>query len=169
VDALADGAGVLEAWVERRRGEATVVVEPLGLRIGGRAVTRAGDDSVVELEENGVMTPYRVRWHGTAVCVNGPEGQSSYTMHVEGEEESGLAAAGECRAPLPGGVTKVLVTAGEAVADGTPLVVLEAMKMEHTLRAAGAGVVAEVRVTEGQQVDVGELLVRVESKLAEEG
>jgi acetyl/propionyl-CoA carboxylase alpha subunit len=163
VDALADGAGVLEAWVERRRGVTTVAVEPTGLRLGGRA-DGAG---TVELEEHGVMTPYRVRWHGTVVCVNGPEGQSSFTMHVEGEDESGLAAAGECRAPLPGGVTKVLVAAGQAVAEGTPLVVLEAMKMEHTLRAAGAGVVAEVRVTEGQQVDVGELLVRVESKVAE--
>jgi biotin carboxyl carrier protein len=47
------------------------------------------------------------------------------------------------------------------VAEGDGLVVLEAMKMEHTLRADGAGVVGEVHVVPAQQVDVGDLLVTV--------
>ena len=70
--------------------------------------------------------------------------------------------AGECRAPLPGAVTKVLVAEGDAVAEGDGLVVLEAMKMEHTLRANGAGTVAQVHCAPGQQVDVHDLLVTVE-------
>ena len=68
---------------------------------------------------------------------------------------------GECRAPLPGAIAKILVTEGDAVVEGDALVVLEAMKMEHTLRAAGAGTVGEVLCTVGQQVDVGDLLVVV--------
>ena len=64
--------------------------------------------------------------------------------------------------PLPGAVTKVLVAEGDAVAEGDPLVVLEAMKMEHTLRAAGAGTVSRVVIEPGQQVDVGDLLVELE-------
>ena len=69
--------------------------------------------------------------------------------------------AGECRAPLPGAVTKVLVAEGDVVAEGDGLVVLEAMKMEHTLRAKGAGTVAQVDCAAGEQVDVHDLLVTV--------
>jgi multidrug efflux pump subunit AcrA (membrane-fusion protein) len=157
VDALHDGADGWETWVERRRGSLLVSVEPGGWCIEGRPGA-AG----VDLVEGGVVTGYGVRWHPSLVAVNGPDGQSSFTVHAEGEEEAGGAAAGECRAPLPGNVSKVLVAAGETVADGTALVVLEAMKMEHTLRATGPGMVGEVLVVAGQQVDVGELLARVE-------
>ena len=61
-----------------------------------------------------------------------------------------------------GAVTKVLVAVGDAVAEGDGLVVLEAMKMEHTLRANGAGTVAAIHCSPGQQVDVNDLLVAVE-------
>jgi acetyl-CoA/propionyl-CoA carboxylase biotin carboxyl carrier protein len=70
--------------------------------------------------------------------------------------------AGECRAPLPGAVTKVLVAVGDTVAEGDGLAVLEAMKMEHTLRANGTGTVAQVLCAPGQQVDVNDLLIAVE-------
>jgi 3-methylcrotonyl-CoA carboxylase alpha subunit len=63
---------------------------------------------------------------------------------------------------LPGTITKVLVTIGQTVAEGDGLVVLEAMKMEHTLRANGAGTVAAIHGSSGQQVDVNDLLVAVE-------
>ena len=62
---------------------------------------------------------------------------------------------GGCVAPMPGKVTAVLVSPGQAVEKGQRLVVLEAMKMEHALTAPHAGVVSEVLVTVGQQV-VGE-------------
>ena len=51
---------------------------------------------------------------------------------------------------------------GDSVAEGDGLVVLEAMKMEHTLRAHGAGTVSAVSCAPSQQVDVGDLLVSVE-------
>jgi biotin carboxyl carrier protein len=56
----------------------------------------------------------------------------------------------------------MLVAVGDTVAEGDGLVVLEAMKMEHTLRADGAGTVSRVLVEAGQQVDVGDLLVALE-------
>ena len=74
--------------------------------------------------------------------VNGPEGQSSFALRTGDDLDQRGGVAGECRAPLPGAVTKVLVAEGDAVAEGEGLVVLEAMKMEHTLRANGAGTVA---------------------------
>jgi 3-methylcrotonyl-CoA carboxylase alpha subunit len=55
-----------------------------------------------------------------------------------------------------------MVTAGAQVAAGTPLALLEAMKMEHTLTAARAGIIAEVLVGAGAQVEAGAALIRLE-------
>lgn len=65
-------------------------------------------------------------------------------------------------APMPGLVTSVVVASGQAVAAGDRLVVLEAMKMEHVLRAPRDGVLANVAVAEGQQVTAGDLVAALE-------
>jgi 3-methylcrotonyl-CoA carboxylase alpha subunit len=67
-------------------------------------------------------------------------------------------------APMPGLVKAVLAKAGQAVAQGDRLAVLEAMKMEHSLLAARDGVVAEVLVAEGDQVSAGAALIRLEDE-----
>ncbi len=72
------------------------------------------------------------------------------------------AVAGGLSAPMPGKVVKVLVAAGQAVTAGETLLVLEAMKMEHPVRAPIDGVVAELPASEGEQVDAGQLLAVVE-------
>ncbi|MGE6740429.1 acetyl/propionyl/methylcrotonyl-CoA carboxylase subunit alpha [Allorhizobium pseudoryzae] len=65
-------------------------------------------------------------------------------------------------APMPGLVRALFVMAGEDVEAGQPLCLLEAMKMEHTLKAARAGRVAEVFVEEGVQIAAGDPLVQLE-------
>ncbi len=97
--------------------------------------------------------------------VNGPEGQSSFTRRTDDDADERGGTAGECRAPLPGAMTKVLVAAGDEVGEGTGLVVLEAMKMEHTLRSGGAGTVAQILCAPGDQVDMGDVLVVVRAAL----
>ncbi|MFO1427514.1 MAG: biotin/lipoyl-containing protein, partial [Steroidobacteraceae bacterium] len=73
------------------------------------------------------------------------------------ERESGT---GRIVAPMPGQVTQLFVAAGQAVERGQPLLVLEAMKMEHTLRAPHAGQVAALRAAVGTRVTEGaELLI----------
>jgi 3-methylcrotonyl-CoA carboxylase alpha subunit len=69
--------------------------------------------------------------------------------------------AGGLVAPMPGKVVKVLVASGEPVIAGAPLVVLEAMKMEHTVRAHDAGIVRAIHVAVGDQVDADHLLAVV--------
>jgi acetyl/propionyl-CoA carboxylase alpha subunit len=76
---------------------------------------------------------------------------------------SALADPGSCVAPTPGVVRQVRVAPGDTVAAGDVLVVLEAMKTEHALRAPEAGTVAAVRVAPGDAVDAGALLVRIEA------
>ena len=63
------------------------------------------------------------------------------------------------KAPMPGLVTRILVKDGDTVKAGTPLVVMEAMKMENELRSPGAGTVRSVRVRPGEAVEVGAELV----------
>jgi biotin carboxyl carrier protein len=63
---------------------------------------------------------------------------------------------------MPGRVVKVLVKVGEKVAAGQPAVVVEAMKMENELRAPRAGLVLNLRCTEGETVEAGQDLVVIE-------
>jgi 3-methylcrotonyl-CoA carboxylase alpha subunit len=68
-------------------------------------------------------------------------------------------AAGGIRAPMPGKILAVFVKAGERVEKNAPLVRLEAMKMEHTLKAHAAGVVSQLSVRVGEQVEAGSTLL----------
>lgn len=72
------------------------------------------------------------------------------------------AVMGATRSPMPGVVVALAVEEGDEVAEGTPLVTIEAMKMEHRVTAPTAGTVTEVRVEPGQQVAAEQILVVVE-------
>ncbi len=75
---------------------------------------------------------------------------------------TGAAATGPLTSPMPGTVLAVRTSVGEHVTAGTPLVVVEAMKMEHTITAAVDGVVTQVYVRAGQQVALDEPLAVVD-------
>jgi biotin carboxyl carrier protein len=68
---------------------------------------------------------------------------------------------GTVRAPMPGVVLAVHVRESDSVRRGQTLIVLEAMKMEHTLSAGAAGVVSELRVSSGDRVREGDPLLRI--------
>jgi acetyl-CoA/propionyl-CoA carboxylase biotin carboxyl carrier protein len=70
--------------------------------------------------------------------------------------------SGEAVAPMQGTIVKVLVLGGQAVEPGDPLVVLETMKMETTIAAPRAGVVAQLTAVEGGTARAGEVLAVVE-------
>ncbi len=72
------------------------------------------------------------------------------------------SAAGSLKAPMPGVVTALKVEAGARVAAGDTLIVMEAMKMEHAIKAPGAGRVTGVRFAVGDQVGDGALMVDFE-------
>jgi acetyl-CoA/propionyl-CoA carboxylase biotin carboxyl carrier protein len=74
---------------------------------------------------------------------------------------SGAETGGGVASPMPGTVLQVLVTEGERVRAGAALLIVEAMKMEHTLTAPIDGVVVELAAKEGQAVALDELLVVV--------
>ncbi|MEW6660678.1 MAG: biotin/lipoyl-containing protein [Thermodesulfobacteriota bacterium] len=77
------------------------------------------------------------------------------------EKPAAAAAPGMVTAPMPGSILDVLVQVGDQVPAGATVVKLEAMKMENDLQAAISGVVKEVRVSKGDNVSVGDVLVVV--------
>jgi len=85
---------------------------------------------------------------------------------ARGAPAESASGGGQVLAPMPGAVLEVRVTEGERVSRGQPLVVLEAMKMEHTLRAAVPGRVSSIDVHSGQRVRDGERLLSIEAESA---
>lgn len=75
--------------------------------------------------------------------------------------ERGKTHLGVIMAPMPGKITRVNVKKGDEVTKGKALVVMEAMKMEYTLEADRDGKVVDVGVGTGQQVGLGQVLVRL--------
>ncbi|MGW7595469.1 acetyl-CoA carboxylase biotin carboxyl carrier protein subunit, partial [Streptomyces rubiginosohelvolus] len=73
----------------------------------------------------------------------------------------GAASDGGLRAPMPGKIVAAPAKAGDAVTKGQPVVVLEAMKMEHRVTAPAAGVLTALHAAPGRQVEVGALLAVV--------
>jgi acetyl/propionyl-CoA carboxylase alpha subunit len=74
----------------------------------------------------------------------------------------GVEVAGSMHAPMPGKVVRIDVSVGDEVSEGSVLVVMEAMKMEHTLRAPHDGIVTRVSCSAGDQVDADAVLVVVD-------
>ena len=76
-------------------------------------------------------------------------------------KRSSQAASGSLESPMPGIVTRVLVEAGATVEKGQPLVAVEAMKMEHLVRAPRAGIIGKVCVRAGELVPGGATLIEL--------
>jgi 3-methylcrotonyl-CoA carboxylase alpha subunit len=72
------------------------------------------------------------------------------------------AAAGSLESPMPGKIFKVLKKAGETVKVGETILILEAMKMEHTIKATKDGCIEEIFFHEGEQVTGGAVLCAIE-------
>ncbi|MFC5819757.1 ATP-binding protein [Nonomuraea harbinensis] len=136
-------------------GTVVVAVTPL-------PAVRTGSDGGayrVVLETDGVRRAFEVCWYGDGkVYADGPEGAAVLTPVPRLPEPVEHVAPGSLLAPMPGSVLRVEVEPGDRVAKGTPILVLEAMKMEHAVTAPAAGVVATVHVEKGRQVDAGAVL-----------
>jgi propionyl-CoA carboxylase alpha chain len=145
----------------------TETVEWLGARDGyvvdGHTVVRASSTSVT-LDTDGVRTSYDVAVNGDAVDVDSPHGHVALRKLPRFVDPADAVASGSLLAPMPGTVVKVLVEQGAEVAAGDAVLVLEAMKMQHTVSAPHAGTVAEITIQPGTQVAAGEVLAVVEGE-----
>ncbi|SDK86023.1 acetyl-CoA carboxylase biotin carboxylase subunit [Paracoccus chinensis] len=152
-----------------------------------RTVTWEGGEGVIEVLGPGAArvtlegTAHDVLWQGERWWVNGSPRRSRIVTHPAGvsvfggrsltlvpqdplDRQTEAAGSGLTLSPMPGLVKAVFVSAGQQVAAGDRLAVLEAMKMEHTLTAARDGTVAEVLAAPGDQVEAGAPLIRLEDE-----
>ncbi len=106
----------------------------------------------------------RVSVAGSKITVFEGYGQVFEMIDPLDRDTSAIGNTNVIEAPMPGLVKAVFAQAGQAVAEGDRLAVLEAMKMEHSLLAARDGTVAEVLVEAGAQVEAGAALVRLEEE-----
>ena len=160
--------------VLRLRSSAAEYVLELTHRRDGLAVTRDGATRLV--------TEHTLGGDSLALVVDGQRARATvftdqagiHVMHdgcyrgftvfdpLHAAEED-AAATGSLTAPMPGAITAVMVKAGDRVKRGAPLVMLEAMKIEHTIVAPFDGVVLEIRYEKGEQVaQEGAELVKLE-------
>ncbi len=176
-----DAAGRSDANVLRGlpSGWRNVVSGPQRIDLGGRTIayriTREGlvadgfdgvvlvtnaHDRVV-LDVGGVRRSFDVAVHDDAVFVDSPLGSVTLPRSPRFLAPADDVAVGSLVAPMPGTVVRLAVTLGDAVQAGDPILWLEAMKMQHRIDAPADGLITELPVTPGQQIDVGALLAVV--------
>ncbi|MFI6923120.1 biotin carboxylase N-terminal domain-containing protein [Nonomuraea spiralis] len=162
-------AGLPAGWrnvrsqpVRARFEEAEVVYDPLP---PGVTAVSARPEEVV-LEHDGVRQTFQVaRYDGDErVYVDFPAGSAVLTPVPRLPEPVEHVAPGSLLAPMPGSVLRVEVAEGDTVAEGQAVLVLEAMKMEHRIAAPAAGVVSDVYVEKGQQVEAGAVLAIIQEE-----
>jgi len=134
-----------------------------GYLVDGYHVATASSDRVT-LSEDGVSATYDVAVHRDQVEVDGPGSHVRLRRVPRFVDPAAAAAAGSLLAPMPGTVVTVLVAEGDRVEAGAPVLVLEAMKMQHTVSAPASGTVVELDVKAGVQVAAGEVLAVVEGE-----
>ena len=100
------------------------------------------------------------------VYVDSPRSGFTFREVPRFTDPADAVASGSLLAPMPGTVVAVKVEPGTPVAAGDPVLVLEAMKMQHTVTAPHDGTVTDLRVAPGQQVAAGEVLAVVEEEQA---
>jgi pyruvate carboxylase subunit A/propionyl-CoA carboxylase alpha chain len=117
----------------------------------------------VVLAVDGVDRAFDVARYGADVFVDSPLGPVQLVALPRFGDPDAAVAHGSLLAPMPGSVLRIGAAVGDTVTAGQPLIWLEAMKMEHTVTAPSDGVLAELNVETGQQVDVGAVLARVDN------
>jgi len=155
--------GRVEVAYRSARSGLTVAVDGRPLEV--RHAQATADFAVLEVA--GVRRRFEVHHVGDVAYVDSPLGHSALReVDRFPSRATGPEAAGELVAPMPGVVVRLVARAGDEVERGAVVAVLEAMKMEHRVRAPHGGRVAEVRVREGQTVEAGVVLAVIEQRRA---
>jgi propionyl-CoA carboxylase alpha chain len=124
------------------------------------SLVSATADKVV-LEIAGVRRAFETAIQEDTVYVDSPLGPATLHRVPRFVNPGEQVAAGSLRAPMPGSVVRVNVAVGDHVRAGEPMLWLEAMKMQHRINAPVDGVVSELLVSEGQQLEFGAVMATV--------
>jgi propionyl-CoA carboxylase alpha chain len=112
---------------------------------------------------NGVRYRFHIRRHEDQYFVHSHFAQRTVTRLSRYPQRTGSASHESANSPMPGQVLRVLVTVGQRVKAGDPLLSLEAMKMEQTIKATIEGIVQSILVEPGTMVAPGQMLVEIQA------
>ncbi|HKP42127.1 acetyl/propionyl/methylcrotonyl-CoA carboxylase subunit alpha [Mycobacterium sp.] len=149
---------ILEVRYRFERGSVTASVDGWQPDVRLLSATATVVDAVID----GVRRQYRVNSCGTTCFIDSALGSTTLHEVERFPDPTATQEPGSLLAPMPGSVVRIEVIEGTQVTAGTPVVVLEAMKMEHTVRAPVDGIVSAIAVTAGDQVDSGQVLAVVQ-------
>ena len=124
------------------------------------------DEPYLVFEDGRHRQRARVIFDGARVFVHSPSFDAALQRKPRFPDKSLAIPAGGCIAPMPGKVIELRVAEGDTVQAGQVLLIMEAMKMEHTVTAPHDGSVTTVSVAAGDQVDADALLAVVEQQSA---
>ncbi len=133
------------------------------------SVTPRPDGYRVVVAHEQVTYPFYAAIHGEQVDVDSALGHLGLTLLPRFVDPAAVVSPGSLLAPMPGTVIGVPLTVGSRVRAGQAVLVLEAMKMQHTISAPTDGYLAEVAVEVGQQVAAGEVLAVLADNPEHEG
>ena len=121
------------------------------------------DDKYIDLVFDGVRLKSRISEDAEFILVHIPSGDVSFEVKPRFSMPGLEVQAGGLVAPMPGKVVDLKVKKGSKVKSGETLVILEAMKMEHSIKASEDGVIADIFIKENDQVENGAVLMVVDS------
>ncbi len=121
------------------------------------------DDKYIDLVFDGVRVKSRISEDAEFILVHIPSGDVSFEVKPRFSMPGLEVQAGGLVAPMPGKVVDLKVKKGSKVKSGETLVILEAMKMEHSIKASEDGVIADIFIKENDQVENGAVLMVVDS------
>ncbi len=153
------GQQVIETGYLFDRAGLTAEVD--GTSIEDVLLVEEGPEGIV-LRLDGVQEFYSVTHSGDTWFVDSSGGSTALVELPRFPGQEVEEHTGSLLAPMPGKVIRVAIAEGDAVKKGQTLVVVEAMKMEHSVKSPTSGNVTSVRIVEGQQVDAGEVMVVVD-------
>jgi acetyl-CoA carboxylase biotin carboxylase subunit len=156
------------SWKQIAHNEFTVSTEDWQANLRLVSSELPGERGKVRVEIDGILRTFRIAESNDRFFVQSGS-LSRVVTRLSRYPRSAKASEHESAfAPMPGQVLKVLVTVGQQVSAGAALVVLEAMKMEQTLRASTDGVVRAVLVKPGDVVAPGDTLVEIKALTTDE-
>ena len=156
-----DGDSLIEAQVRYRRDQWQITINGESTLARGKKLD--GDAFAVELDDRRLIASVVAADDKRSIFLNG----TTYTLLRDDPlhlVEAGGAQGGGLTAPMPGKVVALLAQPGQKVDKGAPLLILEAMKMEHTITAPAPGTVKAFCYAAGEQVADGAALVEFEGE-----
>ena len=114
----------------------------------------------VELDE--IILSAQITKQNDLITVNLGKGDVCFKINPRFADPNEVSIEGGLVAPMPGKILKIMNKKGAKVKAGDTLIILEAMKMEHTIKASDQGIISDLFVKVGDQVENGSLLMKID-------